>query len=87
MVYKRDGRSEVFKPEKIQNAVLKAFYEVDGEETERAKEIAERISTSISEIQRILEWKKFRILLKKKSHNLIWTLLENISFIETTDQG
>ena len=52
MVYKRDGRSEVFKPEKIQNAVLKAFYEVDGEETERAKEIAERISTSISEIQR-----------------------------------
>lgn len=66
MVYKRDGRSEVFKPEKIQNAVLKAFYEVDGEETERAKEIAERISTSISEIQRDLGVEEIQNLVEEK---------------------
>lgn len=66
MVYKRDGRSEVFKPEKIQNAVLKAFYEVDGEETERAKEIAERISTSISEIQIDLGVEEIQDLVEEK---------------------
>lgn len=66
MVYKRDGRSEVFKPEKIQNAVLKAFYEVDGEETERVKEIAERISTSISEIQRDLGVEEIQDLVEEK---------------------
>lgn len=66
MVYKRDGRSEVFKPEKIHNAVLKAFYEVDGEETERAKEIAERISTSISEIQRDLGVEEIQDLVEEK---------------------
>lgn len=66
MVYKRDGRSEVFKPEKIQNAVLKAFYEVDGEETERAKEIAERISASISEIQRDLGVEEIQDLVEEK---------------------
>jgi ribonucleoside-triphosphate reductase len=66
LVYKRDGRSEVFKPEKIQNAVLKAFYEVDGEETERAKEIAERISTSISEIQRDLGVEEIQDLVEEK---------------------
>lgn len=66
MVYKRDGRSEVFKPEKIQNAVLNAFYEVDGEETERAKEIAERISTSISEIQRDLGVEEIQDLVEEK---------------------
>ena len=66
MVYKRDGRSEVFKPEKIQNAVLKAFYEVDGEETERAKEIAERISISISEIQRDLGVEEIQDLVEEK---------------------
>ena len=66
MVYKRDGRSEVFKPEKIQNAVLKAFYEVDGEETERAKEIAEHISTSISEIQRDLGVEEIQDLVEEK---------------------
>lgn len=66
MVYKRDGRSEVFKPEKIQNAVLKAFYEVDGEETERAKEIAERISASISEIQKDLGVEEIQDLVEEK---------------------
>lgn len=66
MVYKRDGRSEVFKPEKIQNAVLKAFYEVDGKETKCAKEIAEYISTSISEIQKDLGVEEIQDLVEEK---------------------
>lgn len=66
MVYKRDGRSEVFKPEKIQNAVLKAFYEVDGKETKCAKEIAEYISTSISEIQKDLRVEEIQDLVEEK---------------------
>lgn len=66
MVYKRDGRSEVFKPEKIQNAVLKAFYEVYGKETKCAKEIAEYISTSISEIQKDLGVEEIQDLVEEK---------------------
>lgn len=66
MVYKRDSRSEVFKPEKIQNAVLKAFYEVDGKETKCAKEIAEYISTSISEIQKDLGVEEIQDLVEEK---------------------
>lgn len=66
MVYKRDGRSEVFKPEKIQNAVLKAFYEVNGKETKCAKEIAEYISTSISEIQKDLGVEEIQDLVEEK---------------------
>jgi ribonucleoside-triphosphate reductase len=66
LVYKRDGRSEVFKPEKIQNAVLKAFYEVDGKETKCAKEIAEYISTSISEIQKDLGVEEIQDLVEEK---------------------
>lgn len=66
MVYKRDGRSEVFKPEKIQNAVLKAFYEVDGKETKCAKGIAEYISTSISEIQKDLGVEEIQDLVEEK---------------------
>lgn len=66
MVYKRDGRSEVFKPEKIQNAVLKAFYEVGGKETKCAKEIAEYISTSISEIQKDLGVEEIQDLVEEK---------------------
>ena len=64
MVYKRDGQIQEFRPEKIENAVLKAFYDVEKEETEyaksRAKEIAENISAldkdmEVEEIQDIVE--------------------------------
>ena len=36
-VVKRDGRSVVFDRDKIKNAVLKAFEEVDGEITQESK--------------------------------------------------
>ncbi|HAU88295.1 MAG TPA: anaerobic ribonucleoside-triphosphate reductase, partial [Lachnospiraceae bacterium] len=66
MVYKRDGRSEVFKPEKIQNAVLKAFYEIDGKETERAKNIAGCIADDISTIHTDLSVEQIQDLVEKK---------------------
>lgn len=50
MVYKRDGQIQTFKPEKIENAVLKAFAEVEGKETEYAKKRAKEISKYISDI-------------------------------------
>lgn len=66
MVYKRDGRSETFKPEKIQNAVLKAFFEIDGKETERAKEIATLIANDISTIRTDLSVEQIQDLVEKK---------------------
>lgn len=66
MVLKRDGQTEPFRAEKIENAVLKAFVEVDGEESKnarnKAKEIASYISSidkdmSVEEIQDIVEAK------------------------------
>lgn len=44
MVYKRDGQIQEFRPEKIENAVLKAFYDVEKEETEYAKSRAKEIA-------------------------------------------
>lgn len=66
MVYKRDGRSETFKPEKIQNAVLKAFFEIDGKETERAKDIATLIADDISTIRTDLSVEQIQDLVEKK---------------------
>lgn len=50
-VVKRDGRQEIFNPDKIKNAVLKAFIEVDKEETSEARESAEKIASEISGIK------------------------------------
>lgn len=64
IVQKRDGREVVFDKEKIKNAVLKAFSEVDGEITVYAKDKAREISNyieslnkdmSVEEIQDIVE--------------------------------
>lgn len=66
MVYKRDGRSETFKLEKIQNAVLKAFFEIDGKETERAKDIATLIADDISTIHTDLSVEQIQDLVEKK---------------------
>jgi len=66
LVYKRDGRSETFKPEKIQNAVLKAFFEIDGKETERAKEIATLIADDISTVRTDLSVEQIQDLVEKK---------------------
>ena len=46
-ILKRDGVKEPFNPEKIKNAVLKAFYAVDGELTEYAKQKADNIADYI----------------------------------------
>lgn len=66
MVYKRDGRSETFKPEKIQNAILKAFFEIDGRETERARGVAECIADDISTIHTDLSVEQIQDLVEKK---------------------
>lgn len=66
-VVKRDGRSVVFDRDKIKNAVLKAFEEVDGEITQESKnkssDIASYIANqekeelSVEEIQDMVEEK------------------------------
>ena len=63
-IIKRDGRKQAFIKEKIENAILRAFAEVDGEETaaahNKAKEIAEYVESlnqelTVEEIQDIVE--------------------------------
>ena len=66
-VVKRDGRKAVFDKDKIKNAILKAFQEVDGEVTQYAKDKARDITTyieesatdgiTVEEIQNIIETK------------------------------
>ncbi len=50
-VVKRDGRVVRFDREKISRAVLKAFREIDGEITFKAKKTAERIAKSIKDLR------------------------------------
>lgn len=52
MVTKRDGRKVDFNKEKIKIAVLKAFIDVDGEETAYAKEKARDIANYIESLDR-----------------------------------
>ena len=49
-VIKRDGRKVPFEKDKIRIAVLKAFLEVDGEETSYAKEKAREIANYIESL-------------------------------------
>lgn len=51
IVVKRDGREEKFNSEKIKNAVMKAFAEVDKKETPEANEAAEKIANEISGVK------------------------------------
>ena len=46
-IIKRDGRRAQFDPEKIKNAVKKAFAQVDGEVTEYAEEKADNIANYV----------------------------------------
>lgn len=48
-VVKRDGRKAIFEKDKISNAILKAFQEVDGEVTQYARDKARDITTYIEE--------------------------------------
>ena len=52
IVVKRDGRKQDFDPSKIENAVNKAFLEVDGEVTEAAQSKSREISKSIEETKK-----------------------------------
>ena len=54
-VIKRDGREVDFDKEKIKTAILKAFIDVDGEESEEAIWIATKISDEISNVNKNLE--------------------------------
>ena len=66
-VFKRDGRRVPFQKDKIENAILKAFEAVDGEQTEiakvQAKDIADRLEricshndpSSVEDIQNYIE--------------------------------
>jgi ribonucleoside-triphosphate reductase len=66
-VIKRDGRKVIFNKEKIKDAILKAFQEVDGEVTQYARDKARDITTyieesvtdgvTVEEIQNIIETK------------------------------
>ena len=47
IVVKRDGRKVQFDKEKVKIAVLKAFIDVDGEETPFAKEKARELANHI----------------------------------------
>ena len=46
-IIKRDGVKQKFNPQKIKNAILKAFYEVDGEISDYAKAKADNIANYI----------------------------------------
>ena len=53
-IYKRDGRKADFSKDKIKIAVLKAFADVDGEETAYAKEKAREIANYIESLDKDL---------------------------------
>ncbi len=49
IVIKRDGREDVYNPNKIHTAISKAFIEIDGAITEESKVIIDRITNQITE--------------------------------------
>lgn len=51
-VVKRDGREEEFRKEKIKDAVLKAFIDVDEDISQEALNIANKIATEVSNIKK-----------------------------------
>lgn len=51
IVIKRDGREDAFNPNKISNAIQKAFIEVDGELSESSLAIINRITTEVSNLK------------------------------------
>lgn len=65
-VIKRDGRRKVFDKEKIKEAVLKAFIEVDGEETSYAKDKAREIANYIESLDKNLNVEEIQNLVENK---------------------
>lgn len=66
MVTKRDGRKVDFNKEKIKIAVLKAFIDVDGEETAYAKEKARDIANYIESLNRDMSVEEVQDLVEEK---------------------
>ena len=66
VVIKRDGRKNEFDKEKIKVAVLKAFAEVDGEETAYAKEKARDIANHIANLDKELDVEEIQNLVEEK---------------------
>lgn len=66
MVTKRDGRKVDFNKEKIKIAVLKAFIEVDGEETTYAKEKARDIANYIESLNKDVSVEEVQDLVEEK---------------------
>lgn len=65
-VIKRDGRTKSFEKEKIKLAVLKAFVDVDGEETPYAKDKAREISNYIENLDMDLNVEDIQNLVENK---------------------
>lgn len=65
-VIKRDGRKKSFDKEKIKMAVLKAFKEVDGEETPYAKDKAREIANYIEGLNKNLNVEEIQNLVEEK---------------------
>ena len=65
-VQKRDGRNVKFDKEKIKIAVLKAFIDVDGEETQYAKEKARDIANYIESLNKSMSVEEIQDLVEEK---------------------
>ncbi|MCM1501040.1 MAG: ATP cone domain-containing protein, partial [Clostridium sp.] len=65
-VQKRDGRKVKFDKEKIKIAVLKAFIDVDGEETAYAKEKARDIANYIESLNKSMSVEEIQDLVEEK---------------------
>lgn len=66
MVIKRDGRKVDFDKNKIQLAVLKAFLDVDGEETQYAKDKAREIANYIESLNKDLDVEEIQDIVVNK---------------------
>lgn len=65
-VIKRDGRKVKFNKDKIKLAVLKAFLEVDGEETSYAKEKAREIANHIESLDKNIKVEEIQDIIVNK---------------------
>lgn len=66
MVFKRDGQTEPFRVEKIENAILKAFVEVDGEESKNAKNKAKEIASYINSLNKDMSVEEIQDIVESK---------------------
>ena len=68
-VKKRDGRRQKFDKEKIVNAIVLAFEDIDGEVTPKAKEKAREIATHIESLDKTLSVEEIQDIVEEKLMN------------------